>query len=240
MEEQELSIKREDNEYNRHNFQIDGNNIDLSINNHHKKSSNLESQMMKESFSKSSLKDLCRLLLSSFCGILDEFGLETQADEEMLLMAIDSEDFDSVIEYVKLFRNKISSILILNNIVKDFKTDMEIGMTTVPEIINDIENMQDSEYDQISETERNSIEQVINYNDKDIIEDDLTNIDSNDFQKRIDLNNPELGNLKILSPNTNINSSNHIKKSPVPPLNVEKAGPGSWNRGQLPDEYPIE
>lgn len=207
MEEQELNIEREDNRYNRH------------------KVNNIESQIIKKS---SSLKDLCILLLSSFCDILDEFGLETKADEEMLLMAIDSGDFDSVIEYVKLFKNKISSILILNNIVKDFKAYMETGMTTVPEIIKDIENIKDCEYNNVSDTERNTIEQVINC-DKDNIDDDL-------------INDQEFINLKLFSPNTNITSNNNhnIKKSPVPPLNVEKAGPGSWNRGQLPSEYPIE
>ncbi|KAH8584026.1 uncharacterized protein ELE39_002784 [Cryptosporidium sp. chipmunk genotype I] len=230
MEEQELSIEREEDKFNRHIFQVES-NIGAFENNYHNRNNKFESQIIKDTSStpsSSSLKELCGFLLSSFCGILDDFGLETQADKQMLLMAIDSGDFDSVTEYVKLFRNKISSILLLNNISRDSKADIEI--------MKDVDNLQDCGYDQI-EIKRNSTY------------DNLTNIDSNEFQKKIDLNNhKEFGNLKLLSPktistsNNNISSSSsrNIKKSPVPPLNVEKAGPGSWNRGQLPDEYPIE
>ncbi|EAK88175.1 hypothetical protein [Cryptosporidium parvum Iowa II] len=204
--------------------------MDVSEANHYNNSNKYEPQIMNNASStssSSSLKELCGLLLSSFCGILDDFGLETQADEQMLLIAIETGDFDSVIEYVKLFRNKISSILLLNNISRDFRTDIDI--------IKDVDNLQDGVYEQIGDIKRNSL------NNNSI------NIDVNEFEQKIDLNNnQEFVNLKLLSPNSitnnnnNNNNSNNIKKSPVPPLNVEKAGPGSWNRGQLPNEYPIE
>ncbi|KAK9172421.1 hypothetical protein CmeUKMEL1_09835 [Cryptosporidium meleagridis] len=199
--------------------------MDISEADNYDNNNKFEPQIMNNvssTSSSSSLRELCELLLSSFCGILDDFGLETQADEKMLLIAMETGDFDSVIEYVKLFRNKISSILLLNNIGRDFRADIDI--------IKDGDSLQDGGYEQIGDIKRNSLKN------------NSINIDVNDFEQKIDLNNnQEFGNLKLLSPNSiNNNNSSHIKKSPVPPLNVEKAGPGSWNRGQLPNEYPIE
>lgn len=177
----------------------------------------------------SSLKDLCVLLLSSFCGILDEFGLETRADEDMLLLAVESGDFDSVIEYVKLFKNKISSILLLNNIGRDSKTD--IGMTMAPEVLKGMGDMESESSDFVEATMSGNNEVTSHHTKQDIVLE-------GDFRTDLVVNNSEYRNLKPSSPGT----SNNVKKSPVPlpPLNIEKAGPGSWNRGQLPNEYPTE
>ncbi|KAF7457169.1 hypothetical protein HWI79_2124 [Cryptosporidium felis] len=155
--------------------------------------------------STTSLRDLCGLLLTSFCGILDEFGLNTHADEELLFMAMDSGDFDTVFEYVKLFRNKISSILLLSNMRKNSREiDQNCESFDTGNLQEAINNDPGHKNNSTSDSERNETE----------VEDN-TNID-------------------YLSP------KKVVKKSPVPPLNVEKAGHGSWNRGQLPNEYPIE
>lgn len=229
------------------NIETEGNRLNNSHHHHHNHNlemleshvkANVMSHPQMVGGSSSSLKDLCVLLLSSFCGILDEFGLETRADEEMLLLAMESGDFDSVIEYVKLFKNKMSSILLLNNIGRDSRTEMEIGMAMAPEIIRGIGDLKESEANHFAggggEVKRSGSDNVVvtgNHIKQESIVDD-------DFRTHFDVNNSESRNLKIPSPN----QSSNLKKSSIqlPPLNIEKAGPGSWNRGQLPNEYPTE
>ncbi|KAJ1611026.1 hypothetical protein OJ253_995 [Cryptosporidium canis] len=235
MGEKGLSFEREDNKPNYYNFHNGGNSLEISTNQIN--GNKLESQIQKGSLP--ALKDLCRLLLSSFCGILDDFGLETQADEEMLLLAIESGDFDTVIEYVKLFKNKMSSILLLNNIGRDSRAEMDIGLSMVPDTIQVVGSYEDGNSMNLGRIHKSSDDKLINHSERDRMDNDFVIMDSNEFYNKADLNSSELTNMKFLSPNTS-NTSNKIKKSPVPPLNIEKAGPGSWNRGQLPNEYPTE
>ncbi|KAJ1607929.1 hypothetical protein OIY81_834 [Cryptosporidium canis] len=236
MGDKGLNFDREDNRPNYYNFHNGGNGLEMSTNQIN--GNKLESQIQKDSLP--ALKDLCRLLLSSFCGILDDFGLETQADEEMLLLAIESGDFDTVVEYVKLFKNKMSSILLLNNIGRDSRAEMDIGLSVVPDPIQVVGSCEDGDNMNLGRIHKSSDDKLINHSEQDRIDNDFVNMDSNEFNNnRADLNSSELRNMRFLSPNTS-NTSNQIKKSPVPPLNIEKAGPGSWNRGQLPNEYPTE
>ncbi|KAH7649097.1 hypothetical protein FG379_003662 [Cryptosporidium bovis] len=190
-----------------------------------------------------SLKELCNLLISSFCGILEELGLETQEDEELLLIAIESGDTDTVREYVRLLRNKLSSVLLLRNIDNSVVGNNQVNYIEYTSLngnsganesyLSKDENLTKQKIPIIGET---SPERYFPPNND--LNDNIVEYDSHVFNGDNSLSDNFIDSNSDDQPSMNI-KSNH-KKSPVPPLRVEFAGPGSWNRCQIPNEYPSD
>ncbi|KAH8742111.1 hypothetical protein FG386_003438 [Cryptosporidium ryanae] len=231
--EQELSIEIDENGNVGDSDRRKHNRTSCNTNENHSRTKSTE----KDNYG---LKELCNLLISSFCGILDDLGLETREDEELLLVAIESGDTDTVRDYVKLLRNKLSSVLLLKNVCnKEINyieyTPMNSNSGINEGLLDKNENLT-KQKTQITSSVSPEGYFPSNYDlNGDLIECD-SYVHNSDVRLRAGFDDSSSDDHNQFG----IKTGNNHKKSQVPPLKVEFAGPGSWNRCQIPNEYPTD
>ncbi|EEA07622.1 uncharacterized protein CMU_005450 [Cryptosporidium muris RN66] len=159
-------------------------------------------------------KYLCIVLISSFCGILQDFGMKVEDDEKLLITAINTGDISTVIQYTTLMHSKLSSNILLNRISTTRNSSsysIDSKMQDMDETVKTMNEMDTDEYTEMNKSLQSNAHQIYS-----------------SFETII---------------STEVNTSNLViaptnKKFSVPPLRIERVGPGSWNRAQLPEEYP--
>ncbi|KAL7068846.1 hypothetical protein ACR3K2_06810 [Cryptosporidium serpentis] len=159
-------------------------------------------------------KYLCIVLISSFCGILQDFGMKVEDDEKLLITAINTGDISTVIQYTTLMHSKLSSNILLNRISAAKNSSLysiDGKIQDMNETVQTVNEMDTDKYTEMNKLLQSNTHQIYS-----------------SFETIV---STEVNMSKLATTPTN-------KKSPVPPLRIECVGPGSWNRGQLPEEYP--
>ncbi|OII75135.1 hypothetical protein cand_004010 [Cryptosporidium andersoni] len=159
-------------------------------------------------------KYLCIVLISSFCGILQDFGMKVEDDKKLLITAINTGDIFTVIQYTTLMHSKLSSNILLNRISAARNSSSYSIDSKIQDMNEIVKTMNEMDIDECAE-----------------------------MNKSLQSNTDQIYSSFETIISTEVNTSNLViaptnKKFSVPPLRIECVGPGSWNRAQLPEEYP--